>query len=213
METLVTLSVLSLLLVVIFGTFGMATSIFQDTDVRQSSENQLRSIKLLMERDLELGDFWLLNTMNRPIADPPTSRDAFAIGTLADWDNPAQFDSVTGRPSWNRYIVWYATQESSGKMVRQVVEPPGGAVLTAPYANLGANLNDDPDLNAHVLYSRTLSERLRNFQVEAAPQNGTLKATIGLQTTGAKRPNSQQNTMENLELTLVFLPRNTWPKI
>jgi prepilin-type N-terminal cleavage/methylation domain-containing protein len=212
-ETMVTLGVFSMLLVFIFNTFSISTAIFQDTDVRQATETQMKSIKLLLQRDLELGDFWFINSVSRPQMDA-TLRDALAVGTLADWDDPAQFDATTGRPGWNRYIVWYATQEDPGRMIRQVVEPGGGVPLPGAYAGLSTNLNDgDPNLNADLLISRTLSDRVKNFAVTPRLQNGTIQITIRLESRGAKRANSVDNTVENLGLDLVFRPRNTWPEI
>ena len=210
-ETLITLVVFSLLLVMIFGTFGMSTSIFQDTEVRQSTELQMKSIKLLLQRDLELGDFWFLNSVSRDQGDG-TFRDALAIGTLNDWDDASQFDPTTGRPTWNRYLVWYATQEDPGKMIRQVVGS-GGAALTGPYLGLSTNINDEPSGNNDVTYSRTLSDRVKDFKIDSRLQNGTVEVKLRLESRGAGRPNSMERTVENLELTLSFRPRNTWPQI
>ncbi|MFA7484229.1 MAG: type II secretion system protein [Vulcanimicrobiota bacterium] len=209
LETMITLAVFSLLLVLIFGTFSMSTSIFQDTDVRQSTEIQMKSIKLLLQRDLEMGDFWYLNTVLRTHGG--MQRDGMAIGTLADWDDPGQYDGTTGRPAWNRYIVWYATQEDTGRLIRQVID--GGGLLAAPYAGLSTNLNEDPDTNSDVLYSRTLSQRLMDFQVVPMMQNGTVEVKVRLQSKGAGRPNSMERTVENLELAMTFRPRNSWPQI
>jgi prepilin-type N-terminal cleavage/methylation domain-containing protein len=211
-ETVVTLGIFSLLLVFIFNTFSISTSVFQDTDVRQATESQMKSIKLLLQRDLEMGDFWFVNTVSRPQADG-TFRDGMAVGTLADWDDASQFDIDTGRPAWNRYIVWYATQEDSGRMVRQVVET-GGGVLPGPYPSLSGNLNDvNPDANADLLFSRVLSAGVKNFRVDPRLQNGTISVSIRLESRGAKRANSQESTVDNLGLELVFRPRNSWPEI
>ena len=212
-----TLSILSLLLVLIFGTFGMATSIFQDTDVRQSAELQLRSIKLLMERDLELSDYWYQNSLHRDFGtDPDTGetvwRDAVSMCSLSDWKAVGNFDTLTGRPIWDRHIVWYATQESEAKLVRQVVQP--GGPVTEPYLALSSNVNDsNPEANVDLLHSRVLSDGIKNFQVIPRPQNGTVRISLRLRKGGAHRPNSMEKTEENLELTITFLPRNTWPKI
>ncbi|MCA9778439.1 MAG: type II secretion system protein [Candidatus Eremiobacteraeota bacterium] len=210
-ETLITLAVFSLLLVLIFGTFSMSTSIFQDTDVRQSTEIQMKSIKLLLQRDVELSDFWFMNSVSRVQGDS-TYRDALSISTLGDWDNAAEFDATTGRPTWSRYVVWYATQETPGRMIRQVVDG-GGAALTGPYADLSININETPGSNANVLYSRTLSDRVKDFRVDTRLQNGTVEVKLRLESRGAGRPNSMQRTVDNLELTLTFRPRNTWPQI
>lgn len=205
-----TLAILGTLLLLIFGSFGMATSLFQDTDVRQSAENQLRGIKLLLQRDLELSDFWLNNSLER--STPDGWRDALSVSALGDWDNPANFDGASDRPLWNRYVVWYATQEPDARLYRQVVEP--GGLITVPYAGLSTNLSDlNPDGNANALYTRLMSNRVRNFQVTSRLQNGTVRVGLRLRAEGSRRPNTATRTVENLELVMTFHPRNTFPKI
>lgn len=200
------------MLVFIFYAFSMATSVFQDTEVRQSIEIQMKSIKLLLQRDLEMGDFWFVNTVSRPQFDS-SNRDALAVGTLANWDDSTQFDSTTGRPAWNRYVVWYATEQDPGALVRQIVEESAGVPLTGPYSALGTNLNEDPKANSDLLFTRTLSDKVKNFRVTSRLQNGTVAVSVRLEGRGAKRPNSTENTLETLGLNLIFRPRNTWPEI
>lgn len=212
LETVVSVGIFSVLIVFIFYAFSMVTAIFQDTDVRQSIENQMKSIKLLIQRDLEMGDFWFINAVSRPQVNS-TFRDGVAVGTLANWNDSAQYDVATGRPAWNRYVVWYASQEDPGRLFRQVVEEAAGVPLLGPYASLGTNLSEDPNSNASLLYTRTLSNKVKNFRVIPRLQNGTVAVSVSLEGLGAKRVNSQENTLERISLDLVYRPRNTWPKI
>ena len=205
-----TIAILSLLLVLTFGSFGMVTSLFHDTELRQGTETQLRGIKLLLQRDIELSDFWLNSMVARTTDDG--SRDALSLSTLSEWNDPANFDGASDRPLWNRYIAWYATLEPNAKLYRQVVEP--GGRLTVPYADLSTNLSDtNPDGNSDVVYSRTLSDRVQNFEVTTRLQNGTVRVAIQLRAEGLKRANSTDKAVENLELSMTFQPRNTFPKI
>lgn len=205
-----TFAILSGLLLLVFGAFGMATSLFQDTEVRQGTENQLRSIKLLLQRDLELSDFWLMSIAPRSTADG--DRDALCVSALSDWADPVRFDSTTDRPRWDRRVVWYATREPDARLYRQVVEP--GGVLSGPYADLTSNLSEvNPEGNQDVVYSRILSRGVRNFRVTNRLQNGTVTVDLKLLAEGRRRPNTATKTQENLEITLVFQPRNTFPKI
>lgn len=209
-ETIVTFGILSALLTLVFAAFGMATGLFQDTEVRQGAENQLRSTKLLLQRDIELSDFWLMSTVAR--STPDGDRDALSVSRLSDWNDTARFDAVTDRPIWDRYAVWYASLGTDGSLYRQVLQPSG--LVTAPYANLSTNLSDaNPESNQNVIYSRVLSDRVQNFRVTSRLQNGTVQINLRMAAEGSRRPNTMTRTRENLELTLIFQPRNTFPRI
>lgn len=213
LELTITVALLGLLLLLIFNSFDMGTRIFQETSVRQSTETQLRSIKVLLQRDIKLSNFWLCNAVSRPTADG--SRDALSLATLSNWKDPTLYDGTTNRPLWNRYTVWYATQGSLGSLHRQVISPSfSGSALATAYGDLAANLSDtDPNSNADVTFSRVLSEGVRDFEISTRLQNGTIRAKIRLEATGLKRANSSDKTKDNLEVSLVFRPKNTWPEI
>ncbi len=214
-ELLIAAVILGLLLALAFGSVTMVTKLFNETELRQSAELQLRSIKLLLERDLELTDFWMTNSLSRGPTGDMGSRDALAVTTLSDWQAPSRYDGVTGRPLWDRYVVWYATQEEPGRLIRQVVAPGGGGLtLTEAYQDLSSNLSEiSPEGNRDVLVTRYLSEGLESFRVTPRLQNGTVQVQIQLRSEGGRRAQSMERATENLELTLTFRLRNTWPKI
>lgn len=192
LETIVSMAMLSGLILLIFGAFNLASGLFQDTGVRQSAEMQLRSIKLLLQRDIELSDFWLLSKVPRTLS-TEGQRDALSLSGLSDWDDSSNFDSATDRPLWNRYIVWYASLEPKATLYRQVVDP-GSQILT-PYNDLDSNISDvNPGGNSNVIFSRTLSGRVRNFAVSDRLTNGTVTVVVHLDAEGFKRPNAATRT-------------------
>jgi Prokaryotic N-terminal methylation motif len=213
LELLISMSLLMVLLLLVFGAFDLGTRIFQESSVRQSAETQLRSIKVLMERDAKLANFWYTNEVSRPSVDG--QRDALSLPSVSDWKDPASYDAATRRPLWDRYIVWYATLGPKGSLYRQVVEPTlAGPSLIAPYGALSANLSDsNPLSNADVVFSRVLSENVLDFEVTTKYQNGTVQAKVRLLSEGGKRAMGSDRTQDNLEVTLVFQPKNTWPAI
>ncbi len=213
LELLISMSLLSLLLILIFAAFDLGTRIFQETAVRQSSETQLRNIRVLLERDAKLASFWYSNSISRSTTDG--ERDALSLAAVSDWDDPTKYDSTTGRPLWDRYIVWYATTGETGSLYRQIVAPsfPGPALATA-YGSLGTNLSDlNPLANEDVVFSRLLSENVVDFRADLKAQNGTVTTTIRLLSKGGKRALSGVKVEDHLEVTLVFQPKNTWPAI
>lgn len=212
-ELIISLAMLSLLLLLIFSTFELGTRLFRDTTTRQSSEMELRGIRLMLERDVNLSNFWYSNTVEREIGG--SRRDALSLVSLSNWDDSTLYDPTTKRPAWNRYIVWYATGEPKGRLIRQALAPSlgGSPYFTQPYGALPLNLSDDPMSNANLVYSRELTQNLREFRTQTRLQNGTIETHIRLQASGSKRPQSTENTEDHLEVTLTFQPKNSWPAI
>lgn len=215
------MSILSVLVAVLFGAFEMGTRIFRDTNVRQSTENQLRSIKLLLERDANHTNIWLCNKNPAPrsvtVGSDTFQRDALSMATLKDWDAPGSYstDEESLRAMFDRYVVWYATTEvPQGKLFRQLVDPPpvsGG--FTTPYAGLSSNINNNPELNANVFHSRPMSSDVMDFATGVNFGNGTITVTLRLKADGELRPGTQVRTEENLQVSFMFQPKNSWPQI
>lgn len=209
------MAILGILLTLAFGAFRMSSRIFQDTTTRQSAEIQLRTIKILAERDIELSNFW--NIKHYPRTTTDGERDAVVFNSLSDWVPPGNFDPATGRPAWDRYVLWYATQQNPGRLIRQLIAPPlnSGTFLDSPYpAPSASNFSDgNPDSNEDAIYTRVLSEDVLDFQVNPKLQNGSLEFRIRLRSLGLQRQGSSDRTEENLEVNVTFVPRNTWPAI
>jgi hypothetical protein len=215
------MGMLALLTGLLYAAFEVGTRVFRDTSVRASSENQFRGIKLLFERDVHHTNIWLVNKNGTPrtvtVDGQDYQRDALSMGTLSDWNDPANFDDVglaaTHRPLYNRYIVWYATTDTPrGSLFRQLVDP-AGTVITTPYNVLGTNLRADPSLNDNVVYTRVMSEDLLGFETDFRFQDGTLSAKVTLQAEGGLRPGTQTRTRENLQVRFTFQPKNNFPQI
>ncbi|MCA9792535.1 MAG: type II secretion system protein [Candidatus Eremiobacteraeota bacterium] len=211
LELLAAMAVLTLLLSLVFGSFVMATRCFYETSTRQSAETELRAIKVLLQRDIEGTSFWQVGSATR--VTPQGERDGLSLVTLDDWSNNLNYNVTSQRPDWNRYVVWYATQEQPGRLIRQVIQPPS-IPINDPYLNLGTNMNDiDPLANAGVLSSRTLSRNVLDFEVEPRLQNGSVRVRARLYRQGLKRALSNTQVEDTLEVTMIFRPRNTWPVI
>lgn len=207
-EVTLTMFMLSLLTVLLFSAFEMGTRVFRDTTVRQSSENQLRAIKLLFERDASHTNIW--NCDVRADTAGTFSRDAISMSALDDWKDDSNYDATTLRPLWNRYLVWYATTNSpTGSLYRQVISPsvPAGGLIT-PYP-----ISSDPEAHTNVVYTRTLSEDVLDFKTGMNFNNMTISATIQLQAKGGQRPGANVKTEENLKVEFIFQPKNNWPQV
>ncbi len=218
-EMLIALGMLSLILILVFSAFTMSTRIFSESLVRQSAEQQLKSIRLLLERDLELTNFWLVG-VHSPVSPSGPRRDALSLVTLSQWDDASLFEPVSSRPAWNRYVVWYATKTGPGpgRLVRQVLNPPlsrPDLFYVTPFEGLSTGLQDtNPESNRYALYTRYLSESVADFQASSKLGNGTVKVKLHLVHSGGKRALAADARVEdNLEVSWSFRPKNTWPPI
>ncbi len=215
-EMLLALGMLSLMMVLVFGAFGMSTRVFSESTLRQSAEQQLKTIRVLLERDIELTNFWLAQVVPRPLSDG-TSRDALALVGLSEWNNTGLFQSDTGRPAWDRQLVWYTTTETPGRLIRQVASPPlptGSSYLNQPYLALSENLADaSPEGNKNALSTRYLSAGVVDFKVSARRENATLRVELHLQQKGSARAQSVERAENHLQVNWRFNPRNTWPPL
>lgn len=207
---------LGALLLLLFGAFSMSTRVFSESTLRQSAEQQLKTIRILLERDLELTSFWLIKEDARTLGDG-TSRDGVAMVGLSEWNDSSLFQSGTQRPAWNRQLVWYATEETPGRLIRQVVAPPPPApstYLNQPYEALADNRsNVSPESNHHVHSTRYLSAGVTDFKVTSKLSNATLEVKLHLQQKGNYRAQSMAKTENHLQVLWIFCPKNTWPPL
>ena len=215
LELLIAMAMLGGLMAIIFMAFGMSTKIFSESTVRLSTEQQLKTIHLVLKRDIELTDFWFANTAGRFKDSQP--RDGLCVVGLSEWNDPALIQAGNQHFAWDRYAVWYATQESPGKLIRQTLAPPPinpSTYLDAPYALLGSNLSDtDPASNKFALSTRYFSNDVTEFEATTRLQNGTISVKLGLLRHGVFRAHSLSKVEDHLEALWTFHPRNSWPEI
>jgi type II secretory pathway pseudopilin PulG len=212
-ELMISLFIMTFLVLIGLAAFQLTTNLFQASLLRQSTENQIRSVKSLLERDFALTNSWLMARVERRGAN---ARDAVALPTLSDWKDPANFDPDNGRPAWNRYVVWYANNSERGLLVRQVVAPalPADGFFSAPYADLSVNLSEtDPLTNQDLIYSKALSNDVVDFQVDAFEGASRADVRLKLLATGARRAGGLEQAVEVVEVTLKFDIKNTWPRL
>lgn len=217
-ELLIALGMLSGLLLITFTAFRMSTQVFSEGTVRQSAEQQLRVIRLLLERDVDLTSFWYASVVARTQTADNANRDALSLVGLSDWNASSLLPMANNqRPAWNRYVVWYATEEEKGRLVRQVVEPDSSLkppdYLKAPYADLDNNIKDNPDSNNNVTSTRYLSEGVVDFKASQRLENGTITINLKLLNHGQARGVSLDKVQNHLEAKWVFLPKNSWPRL
>lgn len=216
LELLLSMGMLGLVLGLVFLAFRATVRVFGESTLRQSAEQQLKAIRVLLERDTELTNFWLANVATRTSVEG-TSRDGISLVALSDWNNAALFQSGTLRPAWDRQIVWYATQKTPGRLIRQVNAPAPvspATYLNTPYPLLLPGFSDTTlESNHDTLSTRYLSDDVVDFGVTSRLQNATLRVTLHLRKSGNYRRESMEKTENSLQVVWTFCPKNTWPPL
>ena len=154
-------------------------------------------------------------------------RDVVSFISLQDWKakgDDHNFDRLTRAPLWNRYVVFYATSEDIGRLVRLRADPnpAPNAPTKIPSADLDNLHFDNPQLNkidGEIPEYIELSKSVLSFEADEVKQAG--------QTTGEydillklkqKRSHSQIESGEareydHYELSLRIRPENSFPEV
>lgn len=186
-EALVTTVVFTFVSFAVFALFNLGQKNWKFMVLRHSLQADGRRAFSMLETDLRRTHFTTVNDDNRTdrFINPETGaissnashyqRGAVCMAGLDNWQEPANYDSASSRPLWNRYILYYASKEAnrqggageelgvSGRFFRIVLRPPAGEVGLFSYRFLEDRLNFLDGSSAP-----TLDERLRNAVLDTA---------------------------------------------
>lgn len=184
--------------------------IFTQTTGRQSLQRDARAIFAWLQRDVGVSNLVRCRSAARPVGGD--RRDVLAVVGLDSWQ-PIPADSM-GLPAWNRVIVYEATANSRGVMLRYLFEPASGTPVP-----LQANAVQDM-LNGYLtvagaldpLDQRRLSSSVRSFAVELSEARNTAVFNLVLSEETVQAGGGQSRT-EVLEVRTTVFPRNTWPRL
>ncbi len=218
--TLIELVVAIFLLFLILSTtilaFYLGTRSFHHAILRQGLQGDTQKLAVLLGRDVRLTDYHSAFIVPRTYitADGDSvQRDGLAIAALSDWQDPNRFDPVTGLPLWDRYVVYYATDDAdSGALIRQVIDP-GAPTNGVPYFALGSNLLTDPTLNSGHFAHTVISDQVHHFELSLSDSSASLEVRLVLRRAGARRAGSGEVVDEALESEFSLTARNTFPKL
>ena len=157
LELSVSLSILSLVLVGIFGVFEMGQASFHFASLRQGLQNEARVAFNVLSNDLRHSSLVTVTALPRRLSlvlprqeskgTQTLDRDGLCLASVQNWSDPGATDAVTGFPNFDSFLVYYATGEPEGSLVRQLVTP----ALVGPYPNNefspGNSMHDEPMLN------------------------------------------------------------------
>ena len=213
---MVALGMFVLVLSLVFLAFRTTVRLFGEGSMRQSAEQQLNAIRVLLERDTELTSFWLAGVVPRTLG-LGESRDGLSMVSLSNWDDAAHFQPGTMRPAWDRQIVWYATQTDPGTLIRQLDAPPPTApatFLNKPYSLLKPGFSDSEiSASKDALSTRYLSGEVKSFKVTSNLKNATLVVNLHLLKIGNARARTGERAENHMHVNWTFCPKNTWPPL
>lgn len=214
MEAVVVFFILGLLSAGALALFIYGSRAFHHSITRQGLLGESERIRIKLTGDFKPSHHATVAVAVRQttLADgTDVQRDGVAFATLSDWKDSSNF-TVQGLPRWNRYVVYYATTEASGRMVRQLVEP-GGNFPPRPYAALGTNLSLDPTNNLNVLQTTVLSKNVLSFEVERNEERQLLDINLKLRDGGRFEANSTRKVDEVQESIFSLEALNTYPRL
>lgn len=212
MEILVASGIFLLVLGMVVGIMVFGVRMFHHATLRQGVEGDARRISTRLRQDLAVTDFRTVSTVSRTVG--TDRRDGLGMAALSDWSDSANFDAI-GLPKWDHYKVYYATQETPGRLIRQDVGPPGrpSSGWLVPYVDLSTNLQDDPKLNSYLINSSSLSDIVMSFEAQPDMSENTVTIRCRLRKQGIQKGETERKADENLEFRLLLKAKNTWPDI
>ncbi len=184
--------------------------IFAQTNSRQSLQRDARAIFAWLQRDVGLSNLVRCRTRSRVAGGE--HRDLLAVAALDSWQQPLSVDPL-GLPAWDRLVVYEATQNSQGYMIRHLFRPMTGVAVPLQPESVTAMLDAFEVPGAlDPVDQRRLSSSVRSFRVELSEARNT--AVFGLVLSEATvEGGSGGSRNEVLEVQTTIFPRNTWPRL
>jgi type II secretory pathway pseudopilin PulG len=216
-ETIVAMSILAFVMGAVFLAFTQSSRTFRHALLRQGLQGDAVKMESLLGRDIRVTDYHSNITTSRSFTTSDgrvVRRDGLSVAALSDWDDPTKFDSVTGLPLWDQYIVYYATDgEDEGRLIRQVVDG-GGPTNGFPYFGLSGNMATDPLINSNALSTTLISSQVDHFEVASDDGTQGLDIILRLRRRGERRRSGgEEKVDETLETRYSPVARNTFPKL
>lgn len=198
-----------------FGAWAAGTS-----NLRHNLQSAATRVMLALQTDLRRSAYSSVSLVQRsPVLDGQTlQRDGVCFGAMSDWNDPAAFEPKVGAPSYDRFLVYYATQDAAaGRLVRSTY---AGATPRSPVPRqlsgftAATHLRDDPKTNPPAQLSFTeLSDEVRLFRIEDAGATQAIRASLTLFRPGQRgAPGGHGKRDQAYQFEIQVTPLNTWPR-
>jgi len=220
MELVVVMSLLGLIIGGAFLIFRMGSRGFQQAIVKTGAVGDIHRFSRVAHRDIGLSHFNSAEVEKRQIteAGETLERDGVGICGLSDWSDASNFGGTLGLPNWNRWTLFYATDEAKGRLIRletQRAKPSGSLNYypITPMPGIADLMSNDPIQLPQALRVTTLCHNVRSFSAELDTYKRIVKMTLVLHNKTGRRMTSQQTVEDYLETRVEIYPVNSYPEL
>ena len=143
-------------------------------------------------------------------------RDALSMAGISNWADTSSLNSQFGVPNFNRYILYYATNDAAGgRLIRTVVDntQPGPPNPIPSFDDI-KQFNNDPAKNGSDQLAYThLSDSVSDFSVGDGVATQSVRASLRLFRQGLRGPTEgAKNTDQAFQMVIELVPQNTSPR-
>lgn len=120
-------------------------------------------------------------------------RHGICLSSLKDWRAESSYDQ--GSPRWDEFVLFYATMQTPGRLLRRVYHP-AGAPFSAPMTGLSAatDLLDQGSPDTSVL-----AQHVEEFKLTYDGGSGVLEASLQLRRRAGRTPEGNRVNEERVQ--------------
>ncbi len=211
-EVLVALSIFLGFLAAMFVLFEKGYQAFRFLDQRQSVQGQVLRISTALEADFRVSHLGSIGIEGSQVMVDGQLQPRAMVSclTLNDWRDPANFQSGTGIPKWNRYAVYRSSSDPQGTLERLLIRPssiPTEGLPVAPLLGLATLTGPE------IVGRQTLCQDVLAFECVLDLVGERVLQTLRLRRDVGRRGLDAGAASESFEARFSWLPRNTIPRI
>ena len=225
-ELVVAMGIFSIVSVLVFSFFRYGTRAFHQAAAKHGLQTEALRIAESLQKELKRTNESTVDIVHDSRAlslDGQTvHRDVICFATLKNWHdrlNTNNFDLESRAPLWNRYMVYYATMEPKGRLIKLRVDPapPPEAPTRLGTTDLSRLYYDNPQANRYAgsmpSYS-VLSPNVQDFDIARSSSSpGAFDISLKLKQKhpkGSVEPGARRE-FDFYELQLTVRPENSFP--
>lgn len=210
------------ILAVIFGAvfffFSMGARGFQAGLARTGAIGDVQTFSRVFKRDVGLTHFYSISVANRTAVTTrgDVDRDGLCLAGLSDWRDSDRFETGTGLPKWDRWVMFYANREDLGRLYRMEMERarPGLTYYPLiPRNDLVPLMVGNPSALPDVVRTGTLCTGVHSLRFNLDAGNQMVIAELTTFTDAGLRMTSQERIEEYNESRLEIVPTNSYPPL